>query len=73
MTLSLMPPQLRAHFEHFTRNGRWGACGECPRDGAGKTLPELCANTNRADHLLTLEMLTEKFNRERERMTEEPR
>lgn len=49
----------RTELEHFARNGRWGTCCECPRDGHGRLLPELCKNTERQDHCLTVDGLFE--------------
>jgi protein gp37 len=34
------------------RNGRWGTCGDCPRDGEGNVYPERCKYTSRYDHQL---------------------
>ncbi len=39
--------------ELILRNGRWGTCFDCKRLG-GIIYPELCRNTNRADHNLPL-------------------
>lgn len=33
------------------RNGRWGTCGFCPREG-GTVFPERCQHKDRRDHLL---------------------
>lgn len=55
---------LRSHFEDFSRNGRWGTCAACPRDGAGRTLPELCPRTAQPDHQLDIVALASLFQRE---------
>ena len=47
-------------FEQFRRNGRWGTCVDCPII-EGKRYPELCVNTTRGDHTLTLEELAEHY------------
>ena len=47
-------------FEQFRRNGRWGTCTDCPRI-EGRVYPELCVNTKRSDHNLTLEELVEHY------------
>ncbi len=36
----------------LSRNGRWGTCGDCPRDEDGFPQPESCVNTARYDHWL---------------------
>lgn len=56
-------PELRDRFYQFGRNGRWGTCGECPRDADGRTLPEFCPNTARTDHQLKLAGLVEQYRR----------
>ncbi len=55
--------ELSERFLQFSRNGRWGTCVDCPRDGHGHILPELCPNTERYDHQLTADSLAEQFNR----------
>lgn len=35
----------------LVRNGRWGTCGACPREG-GRVHPEKCLYTDRGDHRL---------------------
>ncbi len=47
----------RGSFELFARNGRWGTCCDCPYDGNGRILPELCRFTERYDHNLILDDL----------------
>ncbi len=54
---------LRQAFRHFTRNERWGTCVECPRDGDGLKVPELCPKTGRYDHQLSAESLFESYRR----------
>lgn len=44
----------------FRRNGRWGTCVDCPKI-EGRAYPELCVNTERGDHNLTLEELVEHY------------
>lgn len=53
----------RDGFACFMRNGRWGTCGSCPRLTDGTVLPELCPDTERGDHQLTLEGLVDQYNR----------
>lgn len=48
------------NFEQFRRNGRWGTCTSCPKI-EGKAYPEMCVNTDRNDHKLTLEELVEHY------------
>ena len=61
----------RDHFNQFIRNGRWGACADCPTAETERlTFPELCANTRRSDHHLTLDDLTESYKRELVQMEE---
>jgi hypothetical protein len=49
---------------HFARNGRWGTCAACPRDGDGNKLPELCLETNRCGHWLELADILRIHSRE---------
>jgi hypothetical protein len=56
--------ELRSAFADFSRNGRWGTCGECPQDGYGRNLPELCAFTSRDDHQLDIDALSRRFKQE---------
>jgi len=51
------------HFECFSRNGRWGTCGDCPITSEGKYFPEFCPNTDRYDHQLTAAQLVEGYDR----------
>jgi len=48
-------------FVQFGRNGRWGTCVDCPRDANGEVYPEVCVNTDRYDHQLTLRGLVEGY------------
>lgn len=48
-------------FRQFSRNGRWGTCGGCPRDSAGRAYPEFCQFTARGDHHLDARTLAEQF------------
>jgi hypothetical protein len=48
----------RDHFHCFARNGRWGTCGDCPRDAEGHAYPEFCEHTRRYDHHLDVNMLS---------------
>jgi hypothetical protein len=50
-------------FRQFSRNGRWGTCAGCPRDENNHAYPEFCQSTDRYDHHLTIEQLSESFNR----------
>lgn len=50
--------------QDFARNGRWGTCGECPEDGDGRKLPELCSNTKRYDHWLDFASLVNLVQRQ---------
>lgn len=36
----------------LARNGRFGTCADCPRDGEGRSLPEACRFTAEPDHNL---------------------
>lgn len=49
-------------FRQFSRNGRWGTCGGCPRDVQGNAYPEHCADTDRYDHHLTATGLAETWD-----------
>lgn len=51
----------------FLRNDRWGTCGDCPQNGLGQKLPELCVNTDRYDHRLGIDALVEHYKYEAER------
>lgn len=65
MTSNEQPPVsagVKRALTHFARNGRWGTCVECPRDGDGNQLPELCPETNRGDHWLKLSDIVESHN-----------
>ena len=54
---------VREAFVHFSRNGRWGTCGFCPRDVDGHAYPEFCQYRDRGDHMLALSGLTEQHER----------
>ena len=54
---TFIPSDIAEAFVQFSRNGRWGTCCDCPRDTDGKAYPEFCANTERADHCLTVDEL----------------
>lgn len=47
----------------FIRNERWGTCADCPRDSKNNAFPEFCVNTDRYDHLLTLDSLVEQYKK----------
>ena len=53
--------ELADFFRQFSRNFRWGTCGECPRDSNKNVYPEFCVNTTRYDHQLNLTQLCEVF------------
>lgn len=53
--------ELRSAFADFSRNGRWGTCAACPCDGYGRKLPELCSFTDRGDHQLDIDGLSQRF------------
>jgi len=55
---------LRTSLADFSRNGRWGTCGQCPSDGYGRQLPEKCLDTERADHQLDVDALARRFKQE---------
>ena len=57
----MMRDDVKDAFRQFIRNERWGTCIGCPRDGEGRALPELCLDTYRSDHQLTLSDLVEKY------------
>lgn len=44
-------PDHHSRDELIARNGRWGTCSGCPREG-GKVYPERCKYTDRYDHQL---------------------
>ena len=54
-------PSLIDAFHQFARNGRWGTCGECPRDVNGNAITEACPNTNRHDHQLDINGLAKRY------------
>ena len=56
-----MHNSLLDHFKQFMRNGRWGTCASCPRDNQNHAYPEFCEYTDRYDHQLTLDELTESY------------
>jgi hypothetical protein len=49
-------------FQQFSRNGRWGTCGCCPRDVRGNAYPEHCENTDRHDHHMTVKKLAVQWD-----------
>jgi hypothetical protein len=53
----MIHPERKDCFIQFSRNGRWGTCGDCPRDSNGKAYPEFCKYTKRYDHHLTVDDL----------------
>jgi hypothetical protein len=53
--------EMAHHFRAFSRNGRWGTCGGCPRSG-GDVFPEFCEYTDRYDHQLTALALVERWS-----------
>jgi len=55
--------QVGDRFQHFSRNGRWGTCGDCPRDSRGNIYPEFCKHTDRYDHQLTIQELADSWHR----------
>ncbi|HSX22856.1 MAG TPA: hypothetical protein VLE97_08805 [Gaiellaceae bacterium] len=61
--------ELKEAFADFTRNGRWGTCDLCPRDGFGRNLPELCAFTEQPDHQFDIDALSARFKAEVESFT----
>lgn len=52
--------EMGPHFRAFSRNGRWGTCGGCPRSGPD-VYPEFCTDTKRGDHQLTLDGLVHSW------------
>lgn len=60
MVKMMIHPSIKDAFRQFSRNGRWGTCGACPRDSDGAVYPESCENTNCCDHQLTIESLVEQ-------------
>jgi len=60
-----MNKELQAKFKMFTRNDRWGTCGDCPIDSEGNKYPEFCENTERYDHHLSFDELNEAYRRAR--------
>jgi len=57
---------MKEAFEAFARNDRFGTCAECPHDGAGRPLPELCVNTARYDHQIKIGELVRSYHIEAE-------
>jgi hypothetical protein len=55
--------ELGSSFRQFSRNGRWGTCGDCPRDTDGNAYPEFCENTERGDHHLNVDSLADQWKR----------
>ena len=53
----MIHPGVKDQFIQFSRNGRWGTCGACPRDSNGHVYPEFCKYTERCDHQLTVDDL----------------
>lgn len=54
-------------FRQFSRNGRWGTCGACPRDSEKHVYPEFCPETDRYDHWLSAQGLADQFERSLEK------
>ncbi len=52
-------------FRQFSRNGRWGSCGFCPRDMHGHSYPEFCKEGHRVTHWMTAKDLAENFEKHR--------
>jgi hypothetical protein len=52
---------VKGKFDIYARLGRWGTCADCPQDGNHRTLPELCKNTERHDHFLSLKDLVDWY------------
>jgi len=50
-------------FRCFARNGRWGTCGDCPRDSEGNVYPEFCENTQRYDHQCDVDTLADQYKK----------
>ena len=65
MTREPINTEMRDRFRQFSRNGRWGTCGACPRDRDGNAYPEACEFTERGDHTLDVDSLAEQFKRSR--------
>jgi hypothetical protein len=55
--------EIKPAFVMFSRNGRWGTCGGCPRDANGAAYPELCQFTERHDHWLDVDALADAHKR----------
>jgi hypothetical protein len=60
MTVTAKNP-IAQHFHCFARNGRWGTCGFCPKDGHHNVYPEFCEHTDRYDHHLNVDALANQF------------
>lgn len=56
----MIHPWMKKHFRCFSRNGRWGTCGECPEWWSDEVRPEDCVNTKRYDHQLDIDSLVEQ-------------
>ena len=50
----------RRAIDTYQRLGRWGTCSACPING-DTVHTEACVYTDRSDHHLTLEDLTEQY------------
>lgn len=60
MSKAAINPRMKDFFIQFSRNGRWGTCGDCPRDSNGLVYPEFCIYTDRGDHHLSVEALAQQ-------------
>jgi hypothetical protein len=55
----LIHPEMKSAFRQFSRNGRWGTCGDCPCDSNDEPYPEFCSHTKRSDHNLNVDQLVD--------------
>ena len=67
-----MKKSIRDALVQFSRNGRWGTCGDCPRDVDGAVYPEFCHYTYRYDHHLDIDSLTGQIKLELEKAAKLP-
>lgn len=70
-TTAVVPSRsVQQALRQLARNGRWGTCGDCPRDSGGETYPEFCIETMRYDHRLSATAAFEQFKYDYDRQIE---
>ena len=58
-----LPTIIKDSFVQFSRNGRWGTCGACPRDSNNAVYPEFCKDTDRHHHQLDVDELARSYKK----------